>query len=243
MADLIHAADAEEMARSAARRVAQVAAASIEERGRFLLALCGGRTPSRTYELLANSHLEPPIDWNHVHLFWSDERCVQPNHADSNFRMAKERFLDRIPLPLANVHRAPGEAAPGVAAFEYESLLRDILRPDDSLDMVLLGLGADAHTASLFPGDSALEEEERWVVATRIDSKGPWRLTMTAPFINRAREVCFLVSGRVKAPAVARVIEGAHNPQQYPAQLIAPDPGNLTWIVDAAAARELELPS
>ena len=237
-------ADADALLDAAAECVTAQAVASIAARGRFMLVLAGGSTPKGVYQRLARAPWRDRIDWPRVHLFWGDERCVPPTHAESNYRMAREALLDHVPVPPAQVHRLRGEDVPDSAAFSCEAELRATLDPGAAggpsvLDLVLLGLGADGHTASLFPGSDAGRELTRWVVAEHVDTSRGWRLTLTPPIINAARSVLFLVAGDAKAPALAAVLEGPAMPDTRPAQRIAMGGGHVRWMVDRRAARLL----
>jgi len=219
--------DLEAISRAAAERVAALAQA----RQPFTVALSGGSTPRRLYELLATSPFRERIPWAQVHVFWSDERCVPPNHADSNYRLARQTLLDRVPLPARNVHRIQGELEPEQAAAAYRTKLSTFLGDDGRFDLVLLGLGDDGHTASLFPGTTALQERTQAAVAVYVKQLASWRVTLTLPALNAARHVMFLVSGADKAPALARVQAG----EPLPAGLVRPLQGQLTWLADRAA--------
>jgi len=222
-------ADLEAISREAARRfVAQAAAVNP-----FTVALAGGSTPRRLYEMLAQQPLSDQVPWSRVHVFWGDERCVPPDHADSNYRMAREALLDRVPIPPGNVHRIRGEIDPQQAAADYAAELASVLGPDGRLDLALLGMGDDGHTASLFPGSTALAERERNVVAVHVDKLQSWRVTLTLPTLNAARQVLFLVSGAGKAQALTRVQAG----ERLPAGLVRPTDGHLIWLVDQQAMR------
>ncbi|HPL28084.1 MAG TPA: 6-phosphogluconolactonase [Anaerolineae bacterium] len=206
------------------------------------VALAGGQTPRRAYKLLAQPPLCAEIAWGQLCVFWGDERCVPPDDSRSNERLAREALLDHVPIPESHIHpmRCSGNHAQAAAAYEEE--LRATFAGKDAcatFDLVLLGLGDDGHTASLFPGSPALREETRWVAATESPDGLP-RVTLTAPFINRAALVAFLVSGAAKAPALLAVLHGPRDPQRRPAQLICPIAGELLWLVDAAAAQLLE---
>ena len=188
------------------------------------------------------------VMWSRVQVLWGDERCVPPDHGESNYRMARETLLDRVPVPAANVHRIHGEDDPAAAAALYEATLRALLKtpagppraaPGARIDLVLLGLGDDGHTASLFPGSAAAHEQTRWVMAEYAAATSMWRVTLTLAVINAAAQVLFLVSGGAKAGVVRRVLEGPYRPQELPAQAIAPSNGRVRWCVDAAAAAEL----
>lgn len=227
--------------------VAEAAATAIAARARFTLALSGGTTPRHLFERLASPPWRDRIDWPRVHLFWSDERCVSPTHADSNYRMAREALLDHVPVPAAQVHRMRGEDVPDSAAVNYEAELRATLDAGapggpSVFDLVLLGLGADGHTASLFPGMPSGRVSTRWVVAEHVDAARGWRLTLTPPIINAARSVVFLVTGDDKAAALAAVLEGPAQPLALPAQAVASGSSLVTWLVDRAAARLLTRP-
>lgn len=241
--------DAQHLADAVAHRFVSAANAAIETRGRFVAALSGGSTPRSVYELLAAGPFAGSVDWPRVHILWGDERCVPPEHESSNYRMAREALLDRVPVPSANVHRIRGEDDPVEAARAYERVLREILRtpmgppradPGFRLDLVLLGLGNDGHTASLLPGSASLRETSRWVVAEYVPAVAMWRVTMTAIVINAAAEVAFVVAGDAKAAIVQKVYEGPVQPDQLPAQLITPAGGRLSWFLDAAAAAGLQ---
>jgi len=219
------------MAREAADRFVALARSALAAQGRFTVALSGGSTPKSVYEQL----VAPPIDWQHVHVFWGDERCVPPVHPDSNYGMAQRAWLAHINIPAQNVHRLRGELDPAQAAQQYEDELRTLFGTLPRFDLVWLGMGADAHTASLFPGTPALHEQQRWVVAQYVDQLRTERLTLTPPIINQAANVTFLVTGSDKAAALQVVWRGPHDPDQFPAQIIKPTAGQLSWLVDRAA--------
>jgi len=234
-------ADAEEVARAAAELFAELARASVAERGAFSVALAGGTTPRRVYELLAGEDFREQVPWGGVHVFFGDERAVPPDHADSNYRMAHEALLSLVPVPPENIHRMRGEGDAAANARLYEDELRaffgDVEWP--RLDLVMLGMGDDGHTASLFPGTTALEERRAWAVANWVEKFNSWRVTLTAPAINHARRVLFLVNGAGKAARLAEVLKGERDPTRLPSQLIAPQGGKLEWLVDHAAAASL----
>ena len=220
------------LAEAAAEHLVVQAAKAIDARGRFLVALAGGSTPRATYTLLATDAFASRVDWSRVHVFWGDERSVPSDHADSNYRMAREALLDRVPIPAENVHRIAGELEPTQAAASYARELKVTLGADGRLDMVLLGMGSDGHTASLFPDTAALEERERWVVPNYVEKLTTWRITLTLPALNRARQVTFLVAGPSKAEPLARIRAG----EDLPAGLVQPAEGTLTWLADRKAA-------
>jgi 6-phosphogluconolactonase len=224
------------LADGVAQHVAACAENAISASGRFTLALSGGSTPRAAYERLATGDFAHQIDWQRTHVVWSDERSVPPDDPRSNYRMAKEALLDRVPIPKDQIHRIRGEDEPEQAAADYERTLRSLTT---GLDLVLLGLGEDGHTASLFPGQRAVHETERWVVAVLGPDRKLWRITLTPPILNAARNVTFVVSGASKAAPLRRVIEGPFTPDLLPAQAIQPVRGRLTWMTDEAAAGAL----
>lgn len=226
--------DSGALARAAADFISSLAARAIETTSRCRLVLAGGETPRRAYAMLASPDVAGRVDWRRVEVFWGDERCVPPDDARSNYRMARETLLDRVPISPANIHRIRGEAPPAVAAEEYDWLIRGV-----PFDLVLLGLGADGHTASLFPGQSAALESVAWVVAEYVTALDTWRVTLTPAAINSAGAVGFLVSGSAKATALGETLEGSLPPAQVPARAIHPTSGEVTWMVDAAAASRL----
>lgn len=233
--------DAEGVARAGAELFVSTMGEAIRERGRASVALSGGSTPRRMYELLASEPWASKVDWGRVHFFWGDERCVPPQDRASNYRMACEAMLTALPVPKENIHRIPGEASPPErAAEEYESEMRKFFDgPLPTFDLILLGLGTNAHTASLFPNSNALREQSRWVVADFIEEINACRITLTVPVLNNARDVAFLVCGAEKAEVVRDVVAGKVDPQRKPAQLIRPVNGNQTWVLDRAAAGKL----
>jgi 6-phosphogluconolactonase len=231
--------DLEQLSRAASSLMAQRARAAAAEHGRFTVALAGGHTPKRTYELLAAPPLRDQIPWSQLHVFWGDERYVPPDDARSNQRMARETLLDHVPVPSQQVHPIECTGTPADSADRYERCLREFLGPALRFDLVLLGLGEDGHTASLFPHSPVLTERTRWVADLFVQGQGLHRVTMTAPLINRAHAVVFLVSGPNKASAVQAVLHGANDPDLLPAQLIRPSDGEPRWLVDEAAATRL----
>ena len=223
---------------AAARRVVRAAREAVAARGRFLLALAGGGTPRPVYERLASAPLRDQVPWDRVHVLFGDERCVPPDHPDSNFGMARRALLDHVPVPPTQIHRLRGEDDPQAAAAAYAEVLRGLADGDGPpvLDLIQLGLGDDAHTASLFPGTPALHERTRWVAAQPVPKLHAWRLTLTPPVLNAARAVDFLVSGAGKREALRAVRTAPHDPDLRPAQLVRPAAGALTWLTDADAA-------
>lgn len=234
--------DERELARSAVDHIMVCAANAIMQRGRFSLALAGGSTPRAAYELLAQQADSSTINWARVYTFFGDERCVPPDHPESNYRMARLALLDDAPIPNENIYRMHGELRPATAAQIYESILRGFFSGVEApytFDLLLLGLGTDGHTASLFPDTDALVERERWVVANYVPMLESWRLTLTYPCLNAAREVVFLVSGAGKADILRGVLSPDPGAPALPAQGIAPHNGGLSWIVDRDAAAKL----
>lgn len=227
-----------ELAQAAARDFAARAKSAIEERGRFAVALAGGSTPKATYEVLARDYAED-FDWGAVHAFFGDERTVPPDHEDSNYRTAREALLDHV--PVGSAHRMRGELPPEEAASAYEEDLREFFGPDGlpRFDLILCGIGDDGHTLSLFPETAALDVTDRLVVANPVLKLETMRLTLTVPVVNAAHAVSFLVAGEGKAAAVKEILEGNAVPRAYPAKYVDPQSGDLTWMVDRAAARLL----
>lgn len=226
------------VAREAAERIVRIAQESIALDGRFSIALSGGSTPKMLFELLATEPYRSRIDWTKVEIFFGDERCVPPDHRESNYRMAREALLSKVPIPGDNVYRMRGEIDPQEAAKEYGELLKEKFG-DAGLELILLGMGDDGHTASLFPGTQAVDETKHRVVANYAEHSTTgrsWRITMTAPFINQARNILILVVGAGKARPVSEVLEGPRDPARMPIQLIQPVSGKLTWLLDAGAA-------
>jgi 6-phosphogluconolactonase len=231
----------EAVARTAAEELLRVAGQSVAERGSFALALSGGSTPRRLYALLADpaASFRGRFPWDRTHVFFGDERPVPPDHPESNFRMANEALLRHV--PVASVHRIHGEEADGAEAYQAE--LRQFFGiaaggPPPRLDLVLLGLGPDGHTASLFPGSAALAERNRWVVSPFVERLGTRRTSLTYPVLSRARSVVFLVSGAEKAGVLQRVLAPEPGTELLPAARVRPERGELLWIVDAPAAPE-----
>jgi 6-phosphogluconolactonase len=239
---LLVAEDPSGVAREAAGRFVSLASALIESRGRFSIGLSGGSTPRALYQLLASEPFRSAVRWQRVEVFWGDERAVPPSHPDSNFRMAQETLLDMVPIPADRIHRMPGDADDlDGGAVAYEAEIARVLGGTagdvpPAFDLILLGLGTDGHTASLFPGTRALAERHRWVVTNHVPKLGADRLTLTWPILNRAANVLFLVSGPDKAPVLREVLEGPYDPERLPAQGVRPETGAPVWILDRAAA-------
>jgi 6-phosphogluconolactonase len=241
--------DLDALSRAAADDLAAIARASVAERGRCIIALSGGSTPRRLFQVLVGRGADA-LPWRSLDLWWGDERTVPPDHADSNYRMAREALIDpaaAFGLAASQVHRMAGERADhAAAAADYERALVAALGTPPRFDLVLLGMGPDGHTASLFPGSPALAQTTtpaQWVVANPVTSPlvhgTTTRLTLTAPAINAARHIRFLVGGADKAASLAQVLTGPRDPARYPSQLIAPTDGDLVWLIDTAAAAQV----
>jgi 6-phosphogluconolactonase len=236
--------DSDNLTRAAADLFIQTAEEAIASRGYFTAALSGGSTPLNLYKLLAAEPFSERVEWENVHLFWGDERCVPPDHPDSNYFQAKNHLLDNIPIPAQNVYRIQAEFTPEQAARIYEETLLQFFAAHStgdqtieiSFDLVLLGMGDDGHTASLFPGTTAVFEKSRWVTCVFVEKLGTWRVSLTPPVINRSRKVTFLVSGVGKSLTLQKVLYGTYQPDYLPAQVIQPHHGEAIWLVDEAAA-------
>ncbi len=221
--------------------IADAAVGAIAERGRFVIALSGGATPGPVYERLAAADRRDRIAWGCVHVFFGDERCVPPDDTRSNYRMVREAWFDHTPIPVENIHRIHGEDDPEPEALRYERRIAGFYRSAGypAFDLILLGMGDNGHTASLFPGTAALRETGRRVVAQYVESMTEWRITFTPSLINAARHVAFLVEGAAKAQMLWNVLEGPYQPDVWPSQLVQPVSGELHWLVDTAAAAKL----
>lgn len=191
------------------------------------------------FALLAAEPMRSQVDWPTVRFFFGDERCVPPDHPDSNYGMARKNLFDPLGIPAENVHRMRGEAAPEEAALEYQAILLRELGDEPVLDLIFLGMGPEGHTASLFPGVFSQFDPERWAVTTYIEKLSANRITLTPRAINAARAVVLVTGGEAKAQALAEVLAGARNPDLYPAQILNPQHGSLTWLVDRAATKGL----
>jgi 6-phosphogluconolactonase len=234
--------DLEAMSQALAAEIARAAADAVAARGRFTIALSGGHTPRRLYQLLATEYREQ-MPWHAVHVFFGDERCVPPTHVESNYGMARFELLSRVPIPLDQVHRMPGELAPEEGARRYDALLRRVLVGVDALpaggetlDVALQGVGADGHTASLFPGSGALEERERWAVAVEAPEymETRMRITMTLPVLNGARDVYVQVAGAEKRQVVSEILGADPTAaSRYPAARLR-GVGRTVWFLDRA---------
>ncbi|MFN4259971.1 MAG: 6-phosphogluconolactonase [Gemmataceae bacterium] len=232
--------DLEGISRAAAELFVEQAQLAATSRGRFSVALSGGHTPKRLFAVLASPPFRAQAPWDKIHVFWGDERYVSPDDPRSNYRMARETLLQHVPIPAEQIHPMMMADQPAQAAEQYEQVLRAYFDKEaPTLDLVYLGLGDNGHTASLFPGTPVLTEQRRWVVDVYVAEQDMYRLTLTAPMINQARLVAFLVAGADKAQVLNEVIHGSFDPQRLPAQLIQPQPGELRWLIDEAAAGQL----
>ncbi len=226
-----------DVARKAADEFVRAVAESVQERGAFSVALAGGSTPLGMYQLLAGEPYRSQVEWERVLFFWGDERCVPPDDPESNYGAAAAALVSRLGLPEANVHRMRGELDPHEAATAYERELRHAIGGEPPrFDLILLGMGDDGHTASLFPGTDALGETGRIVVANHVPKLDAWRLTFTSTLINAAHRVLFLVTGEGKAEALRAVLEGEPDPNTYPSQLVQPTDARLLFLLDEPAA-------
>ncbi len=233
--------DLEEVSQSAAQILVETAQSAAKARGKFSIALSGGSTPSRLFELLAEPPYRDLMPWSKTHVFWGDERCVPADDARNNAHMARQILLDRVPIPGEQIHPIASSLPPLKAAEGYQITLKDYFPGKSAaFDFVLLGLGENGHTASLFPGTAVLEEKRNWVAEVYVASLQMWRVTLTAPILNQARKIVFLVSGASKARVLDQVINGPRQPEQLPAQLIQPAQGELLWLVDQAAASQIQ---
>jgi 6-phosphogluconolactonase len=235
----------EEVAQAAALEFTHLANDALRQREFFAVALAGGSTPKRLYQILAGQ----AQDWSSVHFFFGDERHVPPDHPDSNFRMVNENLFSKIKLPAGNIHRVPAENPDATAAAtQYEQELKSFFTTHHRMadgfpvfDLILLGMGPDGHTASLFPGSEGLKEQSRWVIANHVEKFETDRITLTFPAINHAQEILFLVTGEDKAAMIGEVLEKKATEKIYPVQRVEPVNGSKLWILDKAAAKELKL--
>ena len=233
-------ADADALAERAAELVLEASTRATSSKETFSIALSGGSTPKTLYQLLADpaQRFREQFPWSSTHFFWTDERHVGPDDPESNYRMAQEAMLSHVPIPQINIHRIYGELKNAErAATDYEAELKKTFGNSPRIDLVLLGMGADGHTASIFPGSEVLNETNSLVAAPWVDKLNSYRLTMTLPVLNNAQEVLLLVSGEEKAETLNRVLTGSEH--QYPVQKIKPNNGSLTWLIDSAAASRL----
>jgi 6-phosphogluconolactonase len=236
--------DLEALSRAAASVFLDSCSEAIRSRGRALIALSGGNTPLELYKLLARPPYADQVDWPHVHVFWGDERCVPPDDPESNYRQANDALLSWVPVPKDHIHRVQGEAEPQAAALSYALLLEKYATPPLSwprFDLVLLGMGEDGHTASLFPGSPVVVTAPTAAVTADYQGRPANRVTITPVLLNEARRLIFLVSGQSKSKTLVNVLYGDYDPDLLPAQRIRPVDGELIWMIDRAAASLLPL--
>ncbi len=233
-----------ELINSAAELFISIGSVAIQENNHFSVVLSGGSTPQPLYRLLAQDDMRHKLDWNKIHFFWGDERAVPPDHPESNFRQASQDLLTPLQILPENIHRMRGELDPHQAAREYqEEILGWFQDSPPHFDLILLGMGSDGHTASLFPETEVVSKKrsapDRWVAANWVPKLDAWRITFTPELINAAAAIVFLVSGPSKADPLCQVLEGPHQPELFPSQLINPSNGSMTWLVDQTAADQL----
>jgi len=229
--------------KAAAEYIITIAKKAIAERGKFIISLSGGETPKKIYSLLATPHFCKQIEWNKVFIFWGDERCVSLNDVRNNAYQARLTLLDKIDIPLLNIYSIPVNLPPAEAASTYEKELKAFFGNEAEqstlhakFDLILLGLGENGHTASLFPGTKVINEQTEGIRAVPVEEEKMFRITMTAPLINQAHHILFLVTGENKAEVLKNVLAAPYQPEKYPAQLIKPVNGELAWFVNQEAA-------
>ena len=235
--------DEEALIRHATDEIAGLINQTLAERDICTFVLSGGSTPKALYTKLSSAPYHHTIPWHKVHFFWGDERCVPPDHQDSNYRMAKESLLDHIELPPENIHRMPGEKSPDLAANEYEQVVRKYVPGGSGMprfDITLLGIGDDGHTASLFPDTPVVKEQKKLVTSVYVPALASWRITLTFPVINNSKSVLFLVKGASKAKIIGQVLNENSPENRYPVQKINPTDGKTVWFIDKEAAAKLE---
>ncbi len=243
---VIVCADPDDLSRRAATEFVLLSKQSVLESGRFAVAVSGGSTPRGLYSLLSTPEFRDQVPWSQAHLFWGDERCVPPDHRDSNYAMARNALLSKIPIPEKNVHRMKGEGKPEASALEYEQELREFFQLAEDqwprFDLILLGLGPDGHTASLFPGHKILHQRARLVAAVYVEKMKSHRLTLTLPVLNHGANIFFLVAGEEKAPVLRVVLQEKSKLDPLPAELVQPARGRVVWLLDRHAAALLPNP-
>ena len=232
--------DTEELSKVAADIFTQTALAAVKNNGRFTVALTGGSSPAGLYKLLTQPPYLDQEFWPQTYIFWGDERWVPLTDERSNAKMAFDLFLNKVPVPASHIYPMWGEVLPEQFAQDYKNGLQSHFKSNaPQFDLILLGMGDDGHTASLFPGTAVLTEKEKWVSAYYLESQKMHRITLTAPLLNQAKKILFLTYGEKKASALHEVLEGECNPTKYPAQLIQPISGEVQWLIDEAAASQL----
>jgi 6-phosphogluconolactonase len=240
--DVVIFSAVDKLSHAAAKYIVQVAHDSIAAHGNFTLALSGGSTPKKLYAMLADEPYRSQIDWTHVEIFWSDERCVPADDPESNYHMAQEVMLSKLPIAASQVHRVPADEPDHDAASQaYIEEMQHVFNTNGipAFDLIQLGMGPEAHTASLFPHQASLHERQRLVMPVSVPKPPPPRLTFTPLLLNAAQHILFLVTGAEKAEALQAVLEGEQQPEEYPAQIVHPTNGTVTWMLDTAAAAKL----
>ena len=249
--------DAQELSDAVAKWIADMIGETLKKKDRFTIALSGGSTPQRLHKILAASPYKEQIDWSKLHIFWGDERAVPFEDSRNNAKMAYDTLLNFVPVPAAQIHVMRTDIAPEQSAIEYEKILHQYFDPlpangeggsaagepgksSHSFDLVLLGMGDDGHTLSLFPGTEVVHEEKAWATAFFLKAQDMYRITLTKTIVNRSASIAFLTTGTGKAHALKEVLKGAYNPDLYPSQEIRPTTGELHWFVDEAAAAGLD---
>jgi 6-phosphogluconolactonase len=223
--------------RAAAKLIIDIANKAIAERGKFVIALSGGQTPMALYSLMAKTPFHDELTWKNTSVFWGDERCVPETDSRNNAHEAKSVLLDKVNIPKSNIHSVPVSLSPAEAASEYEKEIKDYFKGKmPCFDIILLGVGENGHTASLFPNAKVLEEQEEGIRAVYVEEEKMFRITMTAALINSAHNILFLVTGKDKAKIMEAILSDSAQPHKYPAQLIRPNKGQLFWFLDQAAA-------
>lgn len=235
--------DINTLSHEAAQFIVRLANEAIVTRGRFTIALSGGSTPKLLYSLLGDEPYHSQIDWTQVDIFWSDERCVPPNDPDSNYLLAQQVLLSKISVPADQVHRMPADQPDRDAASKaYSEEMQRTFGTNGipNFDLIQLGMGPEGHTASLFPHQASLHEQQRLVMPVNVPKPPPPRLTFTPPLLNAARYILFLVAGADKADALQAVLEGEYQPDEYPAQIVRPNNGEVIWMLDNTVAAKLK---
>ncbi|WP_276496257.1 6-phosphogluconolactonase [Pontibacter litorisediminis] len=234
--------DTSYLSQRAAELFVDAAQEAVQKNGRFVVALTGGSSPKQLYQLLSQEPYRDQVPWQQTYVFWGDERWVPLTDERSNAKMAKELLLNKVPVPQEQIFPMWEDMAPEAYAQKYEQLLKELFNDQaPAFDLILLGMGDDGHTASLFPHTEVLAEQEKWVAAYYLEPQSMHRITLTAPLINQAKRILFMTFGENKAKALYEVLEGERNPQEYPSQLIQPQPGSeIYWYVDDKAASRLE---
>lgn len=233
--------DLNELSIAAANYIIAISNEAIGEKGKFTISLSGGNTPEKLYSILAQSPYREQIQWENTFVFWGDERCVPFDDSRNNAYQAKLVLLNKVPIPPANIYRIPVNLPPAKASAVYGREMKDFFgEAPVCFDAMLLGLGENGHTASLFPGTNVLAEEEAGIRGIYVEEEKMYRITMTAPLINQAHRILFLVSGKNKADVLPKIISGPYDPEEYPAQLIKPIGGELRWFVDDDAASHIK---